>query len=87
MNTETLINVGLSLYGTQWQSALARDLRVNDRTIRRWASGFTTVPDRIAAELATIAAGRHDELSEVLAELAHCYAKTGGDSKDIGINR
>ena len=37
------------LYGTRrWQTALARELRVNDRTVRRWASGRTAVPHPVA---------------------------------------
>ena len=31
-------------YGANWQSALAGDLKINPRTVRRWASGETAVP-------------------------------------------
>jgi transcriptional regulator with XRE-family HTH domain len=34
-----LTAVGEALYGARWQSDIARDLGVSDRTIRRWASG------------------------------------------------
>ena len=33
--------VGRALYGAQYQSALARDLGVTDRTMRRWVAGQT----------------------------------------------
>lgn len=37
--TRLLHEAGAALYGQQWQSALARDLDVSDRTLRRWAAG------------------------------------------------
>jgi hypothetical protein len=44
MNTPNLETVGQALYGSQWQSDLARAFGVNDRTVRRWHSGTTPVP-------------------------------------------
>lgn len=41
---------GQALYGERWQSALARDLGVSDRTVRRWAAG-ATVPLGVSADL------------------------------------
>jgi len=35
---------GEALYGARWQSDLARDLGVSDRTVRRWAAGSFAVP-------------------------------------------
>ena len=45
--------LGLALHGGAhgWQSALARRLGVNDRTVRRWASGETPIPNRIQSEI------------------------------------
>ncbi|HEX9472484.1 MAG TPA: helix-turn-helix transcriptional regulator [Bradyrhizobium sp.] len=38
--TPTLLEIaGLALFGPQWQSELARQLDVNDRTLRRWFAG------------------------------------------------
>jgi hypothetical protein len=37
------------LYGAhRWQTALAHELQVNDRTVRRWASGASPVPQSAA---------------------------------------
>ena len=37
------------LYGAhRWQTALSRELQVNDRTVRRWASGASPVPHSAA---------------------------------------
>lgn len=34
-----LVEAGEALYGPRWQSELARALGVNERTVRRWATG------------------------------------------------
>lgn len=39
-----LLECGEALYGQQWQSALARDLGVSDRTVRRWVAGGEPPP-------------------------------------------
>lgn len=36
MNKDLLIMCGKTLYGELWQSQLARALKVNTRTVRRW---------------------------------------------------
>lgn len=40
-----------ALFGEAWQSALARAVRVNDRTVRRWHGGQSPVPVGIWPEL------------------------------------
>lgn len=50
-----LIECGEALYGQQWQSALARDLGVSDRTVRRWAAGGK-VPQGVYADLLWVCA-------------------------------
>lgn len=34
-----------ALYGDEWQSALARRIRVDARTVRRWKAGDRAIPD------------------------------------------
>src|SRR3546814_4519334 len=37
------------LYGAgRWQTALPKELKVNDRTVRRWASGKARIPHPVA---------------------------------------
>ena len=36
MTPEQLSKICTLLYGRQWQTALANDLNVTDRTVRRW---------------------------------------------------
>ena len=54
MTPELLTECGQVLYGQQWQSALARDLGVGDRTIRRWVAGQFPVPVGVRADLVTM---------------------------------
>jgi len=51
MNPDQLAAFGRALYGERWQTALATDLRVADRTMRRWLSGETPIGVSIASEL------------------------------------
>ena len=44
MTPDLLRESGEALYGARWQSDLARDLGVSDRTVRRWAVGSFAVP-------------------------------------------
>lgn len=43
MTAEEFRALGLALYGHGWQSALARALDVNVKTVGRWASGSTPI--------------------------------------------
>ena len=42
-------SLGMSAYG--WQSSMATLLGVNDRTVRRWASGESDIPDWVETKL------------------------------------
>lgn len=46
-----LVETGEALYGPLWQSALARDLGVSDRTVRRWVAGTSEVPAGLYLDL------------------------------------
>lgn len=63
---------GEALYGRQWQSALARDLGVADRTVRRWVAGTTDVPSGLYVDLLRMTlerAAQLDELEERLRQM------------------
>ena len=70
----TLIACGQALYGQQWQSALARDLDVSDRTMRRWAAGAQNVPDGIYLELMRLCVERAAYLDDLVARLKKTYS-------------
>lgn len=46
-----LREAGEALYGPRWQSDLARDLKVSDRTVRRWDAGSNEIPAGVWTEL------------------------------------
>ncbi len=46
-----LAECGAALYGERWQSPLARDLGVADRTVRRWVAGTSDVPAGLYVDL------------------------------------
>lgn len=49
MTSEELGQHCSRLYGShRWQTALSRELQVNDRTVRRWASGASPIPQSAA---------------------------------------
>jgi len=43
--------LGLAAWGHEWQSPLARAVGVTPRTVRRWASGDTPIPERAEADI------------------------------------
>jgi ribosomal protein S4 len=66
MTPETLRRVGEALYGERWQTALASDLGVADRTMRRWLSGASPVPTGISDELRQTAEQRLENLQKIV---------------------
>jgi hypothetical protein len=60
-----LREAGEALYGDLWQSAVARDLGVADRSVRRWIAGVHGIPPGIWGELSGIMQERADNLAAV----------------------
>jgi hypothetical protein len=45
MNDQQLLqSIGEALYGPQWINALARDIYISERSMRRWAGGSDKIP-------------------------------------------
>lgn len=61
--------VGEALYGRQWQSDIARDLDVSDRTVRRWIAGADPLPAGVVAELRRLCEARRRALAELIERL------------------
>jgi hypothetical protein len=51
MHKDILRKVGEFFYGEEWQAPLARDLRVNERSMRRWLAGTEDVPKGVWKDL------------------------------------
>lgn len=45
MTPDELERRGAALYGDEWQSPLARRIRVDARTVRRWKAGEREIPE------------------------------------------
>lgn len=55
MTPDQLKNAGESLFGTQWQTPLARTLGMRDASeVRKWISGKRPVPQRTAERIANL---------------------------------
>ena len=65
MSSKLLRDAGEALYGPRWQSDLARDLQVSDRTIRRWVSGADDLPAGVALDLWRLCEERSQALDDV----------------------
>lgn len=77
IDAAVLRDVGEALYGATWQSDLARDLNVADRTLRRWIAGSASPPQGVAPELLRLCMERAqllDALAERIRPMAAIYA-------------
>jgi hypothetical protein len=64
-----LREAGEALYGPRWQSDLARDLKVSDRTVRRWDAGANDIPAGVWLELRALLKARGLALASVRRKL------------------
>lgn len=64
-----LVECGEALYGPRWQSSLARDLGVSDRTMRRWAAGTHDVPPGLYLDLLRLTQERAQALDDLAPRL------------------
>lgn len=69
MTPALLREAGEAIYGPRWQSELARDFYVTDRTVRRWLAGDWPIPENIVAELRAILKARSAKLAAVRRKL------------------
>lgn len=76
MTPAQLEQVGIALYGARWQTDLARDLNVADRSIRRWASGQNPIPAGLVGDLLVLVGQRSIELAGVKDLLVRLAAST-----------
>lgn len=67
MTPTHLEQIGRALYGERWQSPLARDLDVSDRTMRRWVAGASPIPAAVAHDLTRLLRERHKLIERLFA--------------------
>jgi hypothetical protein len=64
-----LRRAGEALYGERWQSPLAADLGIADRTVRRWAAG-QAIPETVWPEIRALLESRGKAIAELSRSLA-----------------
>jgi DNA-binding transcriptional regulator YiaG len=66
------VEAGEALFGPRWQSELARELDVADRTVRRWVAGDAEMPRGVYTDLLRLTQERAaalDALADRLREM------------------
>ena len=66
---DALARTGRALYGERWQSALASDLGVSDRTIRHYIAGDRSPPPGIYVDLIRLCRERARNLDNLVEHL------------------
>lgn len=69
---DLLESIGQALYGSRWQSDMARAIDVDDRTVRRWVYGGK-IPDGVFVDLMRIL----QERAMILDDLAEAAKRHG----------
>ena len=67
LGSNLLQRCGEALYGSRWQSELARDLDISDRTMRRWIADAP--PDGACNDLRQICDRRLKEIAAARSQL------------------
>lgn len=65
-----LTAIGQALYGTQWQSDLARALSVDSRRVRQWLNDERPIPEWLSSELNTLLTKNIDDCRHLQQALA-----------------
>ena len=66
---ESFRATGEALYGQEWQGPMGSELEVAERTIRRWASGDSEVPEGVWDQLADLCARRARTLEQLASDI------------------
>jgi hypothetical protein len=66
VHPEELADAGRALYGDRWQTPLARDLRVTDRTMRRWLAGEFAIPPEAERGIRSALEGRLNAIGSIV---------------------
>lgn len=69
MNVEQLTQSGRLLYGDQWQSNLARSLKIDSRRVRQWLNDERPIPDWVTAEVVTLLRNNQNAITNHLTQL------------------
>lgn len=65
MSDRLIRRAGEALFGPRWQSDMARELSVSDRTIRDWVSGASEPPRGVYVDLLRLVVERGADLDDI----------------------
>lgn len=65
LTTNQLTAIGVALYGTQWQSDLARALSVDSRRVRQWLNDERPIPEWLPNELNVLLGKNIDDCQQL----------------------
>ncbi|MDO5648836.1 hypothetical protein [Paracoccus sp. (in: a-proteobacteria)] len=64
---DILAVAGVAIHGVQWQRALAADLGVNERTLRRWVARDVDVPAGVWREIIALLEKQREKITDAAA--------------------
>lgn len=76
MASAFLVRTGCALYGERWQTALANDLNVADRTLRRWVAGVSPIPEGVEQQLRKLLIDRLDQIGGMIGYCVNPNSRT-----------
>ena len=79
-----LTAIGVALYGPRWQTQLATDVGVSDRTVRRWVSGEDTPRLGVLLNLRDIMTRKREQLEKLERVIAWPTSSSGARGVDGG---
>lgn len=74
MTPKLLTDCGIALYGERWQSEIARDLDITDRTVRRWLAGDQPVQSGVAVDLLRLLTERASDIDDLIPKIKRAGA-------------
>lgn len=72
MTPQTLRTIGEALYGSYWQTELARALNIDPRRVRQWLASERSIPAGVQGDLAELC----EERGGALTTMAQTLRKT-----------
>ncbi len=70
MTPSLLAEAGKLLHGEQWKAPLARELGVPEKTVARWASGYSTIPPGVTEDIVKLLQERRRGFHDLIRRIA-----------------
>ena len=69
LDAALLTEIGVALYGRRWVNAMAADINVNKKTLRRWSNGVSPISAELDHKVMALLEQRRIQLLFVSAKL------------------